>query len=74
MKVMVRAIHMHIDNTKQFNYKYTIYCMHANQKKKLNCDACGEIAAVIFRKVGRIWELTEQTCILYLMKISPPLL
>ena len=35
MKVMARAIHMHTDNTKQFNYKYTIYCMHANKKKKI---------------------------------------
>ena len=35
MKVMARAIHMHTDNTKQFNYKYTIYCMHANKKFEL---------------------------------------
>ena len=24
---------------------------------------CGEIAAVILRKVERIWELTEQSCV-----------
>ena len=58
---MVRAIHMHIDKTNSLitNIQSTAAC----KQKNLNCDACGEIAAVILRKVGRIWELTEQTCV-----------
>jgi len=55
--IIIRAIHMHIDNINSIitNIQSTA-CMQTN---KLNCNACGEIAAVILRKVGRIWELTE---------------